>query len=139
MQSASTVPELTTGRSWSFPTLLEQILLCTPWYLHFCTQDFIINPPCCSSVTSEQAIFKEITGKGWTLYTASDSRPTGKAGRLFPMMGWGWGERRLNKFSQIEFRVPHFRSTNQSQGFLSQLHLSQTWMFWIIFPLTGRK
>lgn len=109
----------------SFPALLEQILLCTPWHLHFRTWDFIINPRSCSRVTGGQAIFKEITGRGCT---ASDSRPTGKAGRLFPMVGWGWWDRRVNKYFPIQFRVLRFRSTNQPQGFLSQLHPWRTWM-----------
>lgn len=126
MQSNSALQELTSGRSWSFPRLLEQILFCTPWYLHFCTWIFIINPQCCSSVSSGQAVFKEITGRGCILITASDSRPTGKAGRFFPTMGWSWGDRRVNNFFPVQFRALCFRSMNQSRGFLS--HLSQTWM-----------
>ena len=121
MESIRTLPELTTSRSWSFSLLLEWILLCTARHLHFQTQDFILNPQCCSIVTSGQGIFQDITGRGCTLYTASDSSPTSKAGRLFPMMGLGWGDSRVNNLFPIQFSALSFRSTRQSLGSLSQL------------------
>lgn len=126
MENERVLPELNTGTSRSF-SLLEQILLCTTRHLHYLTWDFILNPQCYSSVTSGQGIFKQITGRRYTLFTASDSGFTDKAGRFLPMMGWGWWERRVNNLFPVQFSALSFRSTNWSLHFLSQMHLFRTW------------